>query len=410
MHKKFVINVNGLLINLTAICFVLDIGTVYTHIPNSFHLSGLVAYLPIFFLLLLVITRRRYNEDNVRRALKTCIFLLLFLLVYAIISGSLLRVTIPKIFLVVSMVLYFVLEESNGDLKLLVAYRNIIFILAVISLFFWSFGCILHIINPNSTVTCYWGGAQILKSYYMLHFEREQTYLFGIWITANRSIFTERAFASFAFSIAFLYELLIEEQKSKIRLVMLGMAMISTFSITGLIIMILTIMLYYIFNGNNKTIITLFKILLVPVVVFVSYYSIKYLLDVKFSMGLSASSRMQSFGNGFKAWLQSPIWGYGYGNGDEILQLFNTGSSNSISMILTRGGLMITLLYAYAIIKGLISGFQRKNINISLFVAIVFVGFTFTAIAFTSEMIYLLLVFAYAFSDNRNKLFVTEEV
>ena len=409
MFKAHFINIKRLLIYLTTICFVLDIGTVYTHVQNPLHLSGLAAYLPIILLILIVAIGRTYESSKVYKAVSLSAILMIYFTLYAFVSGSLLRVTIPQIALVVCLVFYFILEESGGSVQLLIAYRNLITIIAVVSLFFWLFGCILHFISPNSTVVCYWGTAQTLKSYYMLHFEREQTYIFGTWITANRSIFTERAFASFAFSIGFLYELLIEEKKSKFRLITLASAMASTSSMTGLIIMIITIMLYYIFNGTNRKIISFLRIIFIPFVVGVSYFSIRYLLDVKFSMGMSATSRMQSFINGFKAWLQSPLWGFGYGNGDEILQNFSTGSSNSISMVLTRGGIMIAWFYVYSIAKGIVSGIKAKNINRTLFLIIIVIEFTFTAIAFISEMIYLLLVFTYVIGSYQRKVNVTED-
>lgn len=400
-------SISNVLTYLIAFFFLLGNGTVYTHMVGYNHLDAFITYAPFVLIIALLFTIRLFNGAQFRKAALLVSFLALYLLFYFVLSSSNLRLAIPELLLVVCIVFYYMTVEINGTPKIFVAYRNIIYIVALVSLFFWIFGSLLGILQPTSEVISNWGttGTGVynsLKSYFGLYYELDRTYIFGRFIVCNRSIFVERAFASFSFGIGWIYELFIEKNKSKYRLTVFSVAMISTLSMTGLIVVIITYLLFYIFNGANDKLINLFRIMLIPVVLLLGYVGVSYLLDTKMSMGHSYSSRMSDFLNGFSVWLNRPIMGYGFGNGEVIRSIKNTGYSNSISPILTQGGIVLAIPYIICFAKGLAAGIRTKDINKSLFVAVFLVMFIFTAVSFINSVIYLLLFMIFGL-DNRTE-------
>lgn len=382
--------ISNILTYLTAISIILDIGCVYTHMGDSFHLQVIVRYLPIIFLTMRIFLMRYINVKKLKMAVINVSFIFIYLAIYMIISKSKISITLRDIVLLCIIFMYYVLIESDSMPKLLIAYRNVIFIIAAISIFMWLFCCILRFIPVTSIETVYWGKAAQVQSYFMVQFESEYLYLFGQKIICNRSFFVERAFAAFAFLIGGIYELFIEKEQSKVRLIVLFMAIITTFSMTGIITTIFTVVIYYAIQKGNFTIYRILKWFIFPIMLSVSIILISYLLNEKISQGRSVNIRLADIQNGIIAWKTSPIFGYGYSNADTIDATFNTGYSNSISMILTRGGIWILLLYILAFFKGIYAAVKRKNLKELAFIIVFIIPLSATAIAFTDIVFYLL--------------------
>ena len=383
------------LIYFSAFCFLLNIGCVYTHIEGIFQFGSIVAFLPIISLTFLIFIKKRFARSNFQKAIKSVFALAVYLSIYALISDSkILSLGIYILFICV-LVAYFILIERNSAPYILIAYRNIIFVLSFFSLIMWLLGSVLNLI-PSSAILVDWGGPKSVNSYFMLHFDSETITFWGFKFICNRSIFVERAFAAFAFIIGFAYEIFVEKDKSFVRTVVLLLSIISTFSLTGLIILIFALALKYIYTKEKVTMLRFAKYMTIPVVVICAISIMQDLFDMKMEQGLSGTSRISDFINGFNAWYESPWFGYGYGNQDMIMERFHTGYSNSLSMILTRGGLMISILYLIAIFNGIKNRISQKDITGALFVIVIVGYFIFTAIAFTDIMTYLIVYFAYS--------------
>lgn len=381
---------------LIAMLFIINNGTVYTHMVGVNHLDSIATYaiVPLMLICLFV------NVSMPKRAISTCLIVGAYLGVYVVLSGANIRIALPEIVLVIAVLAYYLTIEVDSSPKVLIAYRNIIFAIALVSLFFWLFGSILNVIHSTGTVVSNWGAmgsgsTNNVSSYYGVYFELDRTYIFGEFITCNRAIFVERAFASFSFGIGWIYELFIERNKSKIRLVVFVLSILSTLAMTGLIILVITFALYFVFGETHQKLIRVFKILIVPVVIEITVYVVSYLLQTKMSMGHSYSSRMNDFINGFAAWSKSIWWGYGFGNSEYIHQMFKTGYSNSISAILTQGGIMLIAPYVYCFYKGISHGVKKKNTERGLFAIVFLLSFSFTAVAFINIVIYLLIYMRY---------------
>ena len=388
-------NVQVLLIYTTALSLVLSIGTVYTHIRGFEKLDVIVTYLPVITLTILLFTKQFYTRSVFYRTIQTAICLLVYLSIFAVVSGSNLTKALYQIVLLVVFLLYVLLFENQGTPYLFIAYRNIITTIAGISIVLWILGPVLELI-PSYAVSENWGLSgtglyRTIKGYFGLQFAREETYIFGRLIISNRSIFVERAFAAYSFALGWIYELFIEKNKSRKRIIVLSVAILTTFSMTGLILLIIISMMRYIFTGKNQVIVKLLKIAFIPVAVVVVISSIQYLLNEKMSMGHSAVSRMADLNNGIAAWLNRPLTGYGFGNGAEIQRLFSTGYSNSITSVLCQGGIMLMSLFVICFAKGIYAGIKNKNMNYVLFTISFLLFFASTVIAFRNITVYVLL-------------------
>lgn len=393
---KYVISIKNIIVHVVALCLILNIGCVYTHINGNGQLNIFIAYVPAALLIFLIFLERRVSSIRFRSAFISVVFMAAYLSIYAFVSQSALKAAFAEICLVCILLIYYLLVEKKNGPSLLKAYRNLILIIAMVSLFFWTFGSVLRIIPYTSVVWSDWGASSTgkytqLKSYFMLHFESETIHIFKQTFVCNRAIFVERAFAAFAFEIGWLYELFIEKNPSRMKQLILTVAMISTLSITGLIVVTVTFMLYYVFNGTNDRIVKLIRLFFIPAIILIGAGAIFFLLKTKMSIGISYSARIRDFRNGFSAWLKNPLFGYGYGNSLSINRLFNAGYSNSVSMILTQGGCMLAIIYITCFVKGFFHSIQKKDINKCLFIVAFVLSFSVTAIAFTNIVIYLLM-------------------
>lgn len=389
---------NKLLIYLIAFLMIINNGTVYTHIVGYSFLDAITTYAPIILFFILFLINRRLTKKSVLIGISIAVYCF----IYMILSNSNTKVAVMQIILLfVYIVYFFSFEQREGKMYLWIAYRDIIVFIASISILIWIFGSLLGIIQANSTILSNWGtsgtGSLVaLKNYFGIYFERDETYILGRFIVCNRAIFVERAFAAFSFSIACIYELFVEENVSKKRLVILVAAMISTLSMTGLIVTVITLIMYYVFYKKNSPVYQLIKFMIVPMVLVVGLVIISYLLQTKMSMGHSFSSRTSDFINGINAWTNSVLWGYGFGNDSFIHSNFHTGYSNSISMVLTQGGIMLGILYLVCLLRGIMHGIKKKNINWILCIIVFFIEFSFTAVAFRNITMYMLIVFGFS--------------
>ena len=88
------------------------------------------------------------------------------------------------------LVLLIHLVNTLGDLHLLVnAFVLTVVCGACISLLFWFFGSIVHLINPSGTIDLFWGTEQTVNNYYGLYFEPQysDTFIGRFHLTCRNS-------------------------------------------------------------------------------------------------------------------------------------------------------------------------------------------------------------------------------
>lgn len=237
------------------------------------------------------------------------------------------------------LVLLIHLVNTLGDLHLLVN----VFVLTVvcgacISLLFWFFGSIVHLINPSGTIDLFWGTEQTVNNYYGLYFEPQysDTFIGRFHLTCRNSfIYPEAPVCCFMLiSANLLNNLFIKNKTSNLILLI---AILSTLTVTGFLY-VMALVLSSSINSKTKSHLKVFaQIISFILILFCVLFFASSLLSAKMESGsgVDRAAHMMSELNAFR---KSPIYGFGFNT-------FTDGSSNSITALLADGGILLFMLY-----------------------------------------------------------------
>lgn len=293
---------------------------------------------------------------------------------------------------VLIIITYFALCGTNNErFDVLKKYKRVMVIVGIISLAFWILGSQLNIIAPTGQLPSTWTGddtqVSICPSYYNIYFETQATSSFEQEsFIRNTAFFTEAPMASFNFALAFMIAMFLDDRKSVLEISILVIAILSTVSSTGYIVLALSLFFKFLIRGTSG-IIRLIKYIFVPICAIITVIACLYVLMDK-SDTSSLLIRLDDFVVGYDTWLDNPIFGYGIGGEMHALQnhmgrwrLFNMGFSNSLFDILAKGGLylgsVIYCAFAYIIFKGI----STKMYNVLSFMLIFLFMHTVTVVS-----------------------------
>lgn len=248
----------------------------------------------------------------------------------------------------------------------------VITIIATISLFFWTFGSVLHVINATGIAPIQWGTAKHVRSYYNIYYETQTMILFGSRVIRNSSIFTEAPMASFIFIVAILINYCTKNRK--IVNLILGVAILTTLSTAG-IISLLLLMIDAFLRASNNAKSSMGKLLIILILVsiaLISALSINYLLVTK--MGTySGQTRLRTISEQYINFVKEPIFGNGYA--------YSLGRNNTFFSLLEDGGVLLWGLYYIPIIYITIRAIRNKH-NIIPSIVFVFI-FAITVVQYS---------------------------
>lgn len=298
-----------------------------------------------------------------------------YILVFIIINPVNISDFFTKFYIIlILLVIYFTLSSNKNIMRI---YPNIIFILAIISLFFWVFGSLLNILHPTGTMHIFWGNERFAGSYFNLYFQWQNDIpILGKYIYRNIGIFGEGPMYSLNLSIAFLLDYLINEDRSKFRYIVYIITIISTISTTGILLVSLAVTYKLVFSNMSRSNLTK-VIVIAPVAIFFLYFISNKLISQKLETA-SGSTRMDDYIAGFKAWRIHPIFGSGFNN-IELRQQFSssvrlsrsaTGFTNSIMSVLINGGLYFFATYLYTFYYWIKKGIANRNITVAIYLII----------------------------------------
>lgn len=417
----------GLFEYVTILSFILDTGTVYSssfdidfHIPEiSAILLTICLALRLSFFSIKKLTLKKYLN---------CILVyyaaVLFLLIMGICKGHEVSYIARFILIWPMLILYFYSLADKGDNRSFIhKYVDVMTVLSAISLFFWVFASQLHLIAPTGGLRSYWGNAQygiIYPSYFGLYFERQKdTFL---WYSGfrNQGIFAEGPMHSLCLVLAIAVELFLPKPKARKvmrfsfghgksfsmnwKLVCLITALITTFTTTGQILLIVMLVFRFFMNRPKMQFNYMIKLLVGLGLAAVGAYAAVTIFLLK-STSYSWMVRSDDFIAGFRAWLASPIWGNGgYGDTAGLLPYrtvtgvtIYSGFSNSITLVLAQGGILFLLIYALPVYQAVQKALQQKNLSMVLIVGVLVMEFVFTIFAYK---LISLLFFAYLYGMN----------
>ncbi|WP_231952006.1 polymerase [Pediococcus claussenii] len=352
-------------------------------------------------------------ETKVGKLIIFSVLWILYISVYILVSpGKIFGLIQVFVVYFLLMVIYIHLYKEKNDFKqLLRMYSNIIFILAIISLFFWLFGSIAGIIKPTGSLPINWGGNVITSSYFNIYFQwQHDAVVFGHTIFRNIGIFCEAPMYSLNLSVAFIFDYLINGRKSLSRFAVYLITIASTVSVTGVLLILGVVTMSKLFEYLEDTVKHnrfRFGLILFPIFAIIAIALGYQLLTNKLSSA-SGSSRMQDYISGFKAWMVHPFFGSGYGNIATRISFSSfwrlarseTGYTNSIMTILSEGGVYFFTSFFVSFFYLLKKAISKNDYKLGIFTIVWIYLFLTTVFAHTMLLVgFLACVFELILSD-----------
>lgn len=398
------------------LCLILDFRSIWLHTESLVWISRLVKLLMGLSVVAGGLARRKASVWRFSR----CLLVMGFMVVYVglwylfdpLKSSRIITILIQLLAIIVYCML---VEDSINDT--MYKYTSIVLVIAVISLFFWLFGSTLGYIRPTGYLYSAWTGNDSLKkvvSYYGIYFETQSVTFFGLTgkMVRNTAIFTEAPMASMIFSTAFLAELLMQDKLNWKRCAILMAAVLSTISTTGYMVVIAAAGLRYVFTRQGTREGHLLKLILLPTAFVTGLIILSFLIDQKLGTS-SGSTRADDFIAGYKAWMNEPLLGNGYGNYDMIEKYMsyfrrnNTGFSNSPMLVLAYGGIYLFLPYGISVLTGLFRFARKRMWNRMGFYLVFLCEFIITVCPFQMLSFYLFICMA---RDGRKQISQSQNI
>lgn len=265
------------------------------------------------------------------------------------------------------------------------AYVNLMTFLSIASLILWILGPILGVLSTNCVIENSWNGVpgliQQTPGYYHLLYITQMSDASSILpnVIRNTGVFVEAPMYSFALILAVCFELFFRSEPGKLRVLLLAVTIITTFSSTGLIALALAIVARLLTSsaqsaprraGRRRVDVrfAIVAVLAIPMVILTLE-----IINGKLATS-SGSVRLDDFRAGYKAWTNGNVlWGNGLSDTSAIASYmsswrsYNAGFSNSLFEILVAGGASFLAL----IFVGMF-GFFRLSQTSAKFFALVF--------------------------------------
>ncbi len=340
---------------LWVIFIILNGNSVYH--ANSVRNLYLLEIVLILTFLLLVLNFLFYRERPCKAGLLGAMIIAAYSTMYfSIMQSQMAAKTFFELFVLGAPMVYMLFAELYHRGRLMtMLYRFVIVIcvLAVISLWFWTLGEVLEIIEPNGYVTITWGNFSTVKGYYGVHFafQRDTTFFPNADLYRNSSIFSEAPMFNLWLNIALAIELFLKPKASKARCLILVATILTTLSVTGILFLVLCVVLRMLeflkrMNRVQRCVYILVSVVLIPAMAVLVLQSMALKTDTK-----SYEIRLSDYVAGIKLWMDHPVFGSGFGN-LKSLHAYVTeigagvaGFSNSVTAVLGTGGIWMALLY-----------------------------------------------------------------
>lgn len=354
-------------------------------IDREYHILPICAILVGLHLL---IFPAYFRKEHLKRL---CIFAtvwIVYLAIYAIIAPFDTPALIKKwVIMFLLLLLYFYSQEIGGNReRILRCYCNVIFIIALISLFLWLTASVLHWFRSTGPMLIDWGDERETWGFYNIYFHwQNDFFIHGHRFMRNIGIFTESPMYSLHLSIALMIDGLISHSVSQVRwarMFVLSMTVITTFSITGylLTMVIWVFVIYYnliemIHSDNEKTVKQGKRLLIAVSILGLLLAIVGFILVRDKLASRSGGTRMEDYKIGFLAWRDKVFFGYGYENNDARLQYASwrrlhrakTGYTNSPMAILCEGGIWFFTAYLIPLIYGFVRSIEKRNVKMVMF-------------------------------------------
>ena len=306
-------------------------------------------------------------------------------------------IVLPLFYIYYASVLRYGIERAKS---LWLKYSNIVFIIAAISLFFWTLGSRMAIIHPTGYVPNHWGTERILPHYYGIYFETQAEKVFSTSeskFIRNSGIFNEAPMFNMILCISLAIESFVREKKSIVKILILIITIITTISTTGYIFLIMLFFIKIYERREKKKRILYF--VLIPLLLYVGQFAITSVLENKQEThDASYSSRIRDIQKCINVGVENPILGVGVmhkadEDGDSSI---NFGYSNSLFGSFAHGGVYLLALYVFSLcVIPFVMLLKKEDRKWAWVMLCFFMLFTFTV---SQYKLLTMLFVAYAFA------------
>lgn len=397
---------------ITIIVMILQFNTVW----STFYIyySTFLFVLLILDVIIILVFLLLYNKGSkdISKYLTWVLFIVFYIFFHyfiSLINGAKILEYIRLLIIIILAftIYYFKIGFSNNNFKeFILRFINVMTVYAFFSIFLWLFISYFGILKYNQTFESSWGKS-IYYGWNNIFFMKEPEIFSGKLLIRNIGIFTEAPMYSFLLCTAFLYLIFLDKSNSIVKPLILLFAIFTTYSITGFIIVISSIIIKITLFSKNKFH-SLIKIF-IPLFLVVALIIIIYLFNQKLDTS-SGITRLDDFKIGFLSMKDSFLFGWGYLNSEYvekytlIYRLSNNGLSNSLSTILIYGGIYLFLPYFILFIKAFLPCIKRHDYNRLFFIVFYSIMFLITNVPFNIITILLLfsLSYDYHLKDYKN--------
>lgn len=215
-----------------------------------------------------------------------------------------------------------ILDDANELFtKFFDAYDNIATLIGAVSVIFYLLGPATDILAGTDILYYNYDHLNSGKSYYYLFFVNNDQIqnLMGHEIIRNVGIFMEAPSFANMLIFALFWELFQKEGKRKLRVTLLLITLLTTFSTKAFLFGSMLIAAYILFvYGEKNTIIKSLRSLIIPLAGACGAVLVLIVLIKKSDTAGSMSIRMDDTYSAFVTWLQHPLFGAGFYNMEEI--------------------------------------------------------------------------------------------
>ena len=382
------------------VMIMMHIGSVWLRMQQGFLAGkvGIVNNLTSFFIVLLAVL---FGVKNGFFTLKNqlfwaivCIFSIALTL-YGNFS-SLARATTTLYLPVLSSLLLATFMRIDDFSELIGRFIRCMLIVAVVSLFFWTFGSILHWLPNSGKVTFVWDHVMSATSYYGVYFEPAWQKLvipgYGV-LQKNCGIFTETPMYCFLLSTAYCWYRIQPEQKMWVRVIFLATiaTAINTTAITAVIIFEVV---KYALENNVRGRKDVFKFIVLPLLGLVGFYAVYALVIAKLDTG-SGNIRMDHLISCVNAFLSSFPFGTGVESHSYIVGLgeYEQGISVGLPYLFAQGGLGAVLLIFVPSVYLFLKAFKTKSWGVIAFLAAFLWSLFCTSMVYRCHLYWILICY-----------------
>lgn len=411
ISKKKVVS---LLEYLVAICVVLNLNSVYLN--KNLNLQKLNFTVLMCTLSLLIVLHVNNILKNKKKFFSLSIIILTIdccnLIFISLNKGDFKKYIYDFIFIFILFLIYFILNTSIGILKKI---SRIIIILSIISLIFYFFGSLFHIIKPTSQIVLDWGGEHYINNYYNIHFDAQPISINGIKLIRNTGIFTEGPMYSFNLCIALIIQLLTYGLNKNRNIIIITIAIVTTISTSGIIILMIVLASYLLFNNKHKrTLVRILNTLIIPVVLVILVSTSLFFINDKMNSSINNSTgsfsiRVDDFNIALQSWKNNMLVGNGYGRHDITQQYMGSyrgkdiGGSNALIIIAPQGGIYLLVFYLIPMIFSIIYSIKFRRLNLFVINIVLLILYLTTNVPY-SYISLILLALGWAFIFDKKSL------